>query len=66
MTWHIKPKKPVHEQAPPEPCFRCGRQMGNTQLTVVNTSKTPASNVGAIWLCEECRAEIAREGGKTN
>ena len=67
MTWHIKPKKPL--RGPPElpkPCFRCGRQMGDAQLTVVNTPAAPASGGGALWLCEECRAEIAREDDTTN
>ena len=65
MTWHIKPKKPVLEQGQPEPCFRCGRQKGDAQLTVVN-ALVPASSGKALWLCAECRAEISREDGSAN
>ena len=66
MTWHIKPKKPIQEQGPPQPCFRCGRQMGDAQLTIVDTSAASASSENALWLCAECRAEIARDGGAAN
>ena len=64
MTWHIKQKKPM--QGPPEACFRCGARTGDAQLYVVNAPAASKPGSGALWVCEECRAEIAREDASEN
>jgi hypothetical protein len=64
MTWYKKQKQPKHGS--PERCFRCGTRLGKTQLDVVNTSSAPKPAGGALWVCEDCRAEIGPEDASTN